>query len=337
MSADTMQVMMFTDFNRMALQSVALPALQHADDVLIRVRAAGVCGSDLHGYTGKSGRRKPPLVMGHEVSGEVVAVGSAAGAVQVGQRVAVQPLVYRPNPETGQIQRKLIGMDMPGAYAEYVVAPAKNLYPMPADLPYLHGALTEPLAVAVHAVSRVHVRPYDSVFIVGAGAIGLLVMQVLLNSGVRQVIMSDVSDARLAIARDMGASVMLNPQRDNVREAVRQLTDGHGCDVTFEAVGIAPAVAQSIEAVRDGGQVVWVGNNVRVVDVDMQAVVTRELRVIGTYGMNEEDFRRALGMLANKRIDANALVNRQATLNEGETLFDELLAAPEIIKCVITF
>lgn len=330
-----MKVLNFVDFRRLALEHVPQPALVEPDDVLVRVRAAGVCGSDLHGYTGQSGRRQPPLVMGHEAAGEVVAVGQGVTAVEVGQRVAIQPLVYRPDPATGRAVRRLIGMNLPGAYAEYVVVPAGNLYPIPDSLPFAIAALTEPTAVAVHAVSTTHVRPYDSALVVGAGTIGLLVMQVLRLAGVRSVAISDVSAARLALAKKMGATTTLDPTAQDIAAFTDQHTGGRGFDVTFEAVGISATVAQSLRAVRDGGTVVWIGNNQRLIEVDMQAVVTRELKVLGTYGMNEQDFRRALDMLADGRIDGERLITRRAALDEGPGLFDELLADDAVVKCVI--
>jgi L-iditol 2-dehydrogenase len=189
--------------------------------------------------------------------------------------------------------------------------------------------------VAVHAVGITQIRPYDSVLVIGAGTIGLLTMQVLLLSGARQVVVSDVSDARLEVARRMGAVDVVNPSKTDFDAYVRSFTAGHGFDITFEAVGITPTVAQSVTAVKDGGKIVWIGNNQRTVEVDMQAIVTRELSVLGTYGMNDRDFGRALQMLADGKIDVASLVTRRAALSEGPTLFDELLHDPETIKCVI--
>ncbi len=326
---------MFTDFNRLELQTVPAPRPERPDDVLVRVHAASVCGSDLHGYTGKTGRRKPPLIMGHEVAGEVVAVGEAVTHVQPGDRVALHPLIYRPDPATGRVVRQMIGMNLPGAYAEYTVVPESNVYPIPDALPYTVAALTEPTAVAVHAVGLAPIRPYDRVLVIGAGTIGLLAMQVLRMAGAREVIVSDVSEARLAVARQMGALHTVNPSAQDFAGAVRDLTDAQGFDLTFEAVGISATVAQSVAAVRDGGAVVWIGNSQKIVEVDMQAIVTRELQVIGSYGMNERDFARALAMLSDGRIDVAPLITRRAALAEGPGLFDELLRDEAVIKCVI--
>jgi L-iditol 2-dehydrogenase len=296
--------------------------------VLFEVRAVGVCGSDLHGYTGRTGRRVPPLVMGHEATAEVVRVGDGV-ALPVGARVAVHPIVQRAR------GRCLMGMDAPGAYAEYVVWPARNLYPLPEALSFEAGAFAEPLAVAVHAVNLIPVGPKDTVFVAGAGPIGLLCASVLLHAGV-QVVISDTSAARLGVARSIGAHSALDPTETDLPAALRDLTGGRGADACIEAVGASATVQQAISSVKEGGTVVWLGNNARFVEVDMQAVVTRELRVLGAYGMTHEDFGRALKLLAGGHIPTDGLIHRRAGLEEGETLFDELLASPEVVKCLIT-
>lgn len=325
----TMRALMLTRIGELQLQDLPLPELRNPGDVLLKVRSVGVCGSDLHGYTGRTGRRVPPLVMGHEATAEVVRVGEGVEGLPAGTRVAVHPIVQGPG------GRRLMGMDAPGAYAEYVVWPARNLYPLPETLDFDAGAFAEPLAVAVHAVNLVSVRPEDTIFIAGAGPIGLLCASVLLHAGVRQVVLSDTSEARLRVARDIGVHKTLNPAETDLPAALRDLTGGRGADVCFEAVGVSATVQQAILGVKDGGTVVWLGNNARVVEVDMQGVVTRELRVLGSYGMTAADFERALQLLAGGHIPTDKLIHRRAGLEEGPTLFDELLASPEVVKCLI--
>lgn len=326
-----MQALMMTEINKLELLEVPIPAIERPDGALLKVKTAGICGSDLHGYTGQSGRRKPPLIMGHEATAEVVAVGNDVTNISPSMRVAIFPLDYTPE------GRQLIGMDAPGAYAEYTTWPAHALYPLPDHLAYEAGALAEPLAVTIHAVSIPPIRPYDTAFIAGAGPIGLLTLTVLRQTGVRQIAMSDVSDSRLEFAQALGADVVINPTRQNPRQVVNEFTGGAGVDLAFEAVGISPTCQQTLDVTRDGGTVVWIGNNQRMVEIDMQAIVTRELKVLGSYGMNETDFSRALAMLADGLIPSEQLINRRASLSEGPTLFDELLTSPEIIKCVFNF
>ena len=326
-----MQALVMKAFHELVLAELPIPRIERPGDVLIEVKAAGVCGSDLHGYTGQSGRRIPPLVMGHEASGRVVETGEGVGDLAPGTRVAIHPI-----DDAGGV-RRLMGKDAPGAFAEYVVWPAQSLVRLPDAVTFEHGALVEPLAVAVRAVNRAGVGGAASAVVVGAGTIGLLVASVLRHRGVATVVISDPSAERRAVATRMGVGVALDPHQIDVAEVVLDLTDGQGADVAFEAVGIGATVAQAHAVVRYGGTIVWIGNNVRMIDVDMQQVVTRELAVLGTYGMSDDDFVDAMGLLEAGAIDAASLINRRATLEEGPTLFDELLASPGVVKCLFTF
>ncbi|MEW5956956.1 MAG: galactitol-1-phosphate 5-dehydrogenase [Chloroflexota bacterium] len=339
-----MQALMLTAIKEQKLVDVPEPAIKRPDEVLVKVKSVGICGSDLHGYAGHTGRRVPPLIMGHEAAGEVVATGAAVTNLPPGIRVAVLPLEFCGSCAqclAGRRNicenRRVMGMHAPGAYAEYVTWPAANLFRLPDRLAYEHAALAEPLAVAVHAVGLAHIQPYDTAFIVGAGTIGLLTLAVLRQSGVRHIIVSDTSAARLELAHSLGASATLNPTRRPLPEVLEQVTGGRGVDLAFEAVGISAAAQQTLAVTRHKGTIIWIGNSQRTVEVDMQAIVTRELTVLGSYGMNEQDFQRSLQMLADDQIPAGRLINRRARLSEGPRLFDELLASPETIKCVINF
>jgi L-iditol 2-dehydrogenase len=226
-------------------------------------------------------------------------------------------------------------MHAPGAYAEYVTWPAENLFVLPEGLSLEVGALAEPLAIAIHAVGRAHLRPRDTAFIAGAGTIGLLTLAVLKQANAGLIAVSDVSDHRLQVAHELGAQVTINPQNEEPRAVIEALTGGEGVDVAFEAVGRGATAQQTIEAARNRGTVVWIGNNQRLIDIDMQSVVTRELTLLGTYGMTDREFQRSLDMLASGVVPTAQIINRRATLDEGPALFDELLATPETIKCLI--
>ncbi len=328
-----MKALLMKAFHEHVLVEMPVPWIELPDDVLIEIKAAGVCGSDLHGYTGQSGRRTPPLVMGHEATGRVVETGEGVHDLPAGTRVAIHPIV-----DAGGV-RRLMGKDAPGAFAEYVVWPARNLVRLPDTVTFDEGALVEPLAVAVRAVNRANLdlEGATSAVVVGAGTIGLLVASVLKRRGVATVVISDPSPERRAVAQRMGVGVTLDPLEAGFAETVLDLTDGRGADVAFEAVGIGATVAQAHAAVKYGGTVVWIGNNVRMIDVDMQQVVTRELSVLGTYAMSDDDFVDALGLLEAGAVDTASLINRRATLEEGPALFDELLASPGVVKCLFTF
>jgi L-iditol 2-dehydrogenase len=342
--AATMRALVFTDFRKNELQDLPLPGLLAPDDVLVRVRAVGVCGSDLHGYTGQSGRRTPPMVMGHEAAGVVEEVGPAVTELKPGDRVAVQPVNF-----CGQCafclegktslckNRRVLGVhaDAGGAYAERLVWPARCLHKIPDTLSFADAAFAEPLGVCVHAVRLGGLQAYDSVALVGSGPIGLLTLAILKTLGLSKIFVVDLSDERLEKAKALGADITINPSREDAREVVFAHTNGLGADVTFEAVGVGATAQQAVDLAKNGGTAVWIGNNLKQIQIDMQSVVTREVRVQGSYAMNVFDFDRALQMLAGGAIDTDILLSRRATLEEGPTLFDELMADAATIKCVV--
>lgn len=333
----TMQALWMTAIRKHELRQTPMPSLDGRPEwALLRVRSVGVCGSDLHGYLGHTGRRVPPLIMGHEATAEVMEIGPQAAGVKPGDRVALHP-IFDLGRHGQEKDRLVLGMNALGAFAEYLAWPAANLYRLSDSLSFEDGALAEPLAICIHAVGLAHIRPYDTAFIVGAGPIGLLTLAVLRSTAAGTIAVSDTSDARLERAKQLGAGVLINPLRQNSRAVVNDFTDGLGVDIAFEAVGASAACQQTIEATRDRGQVIWIGNNAKMVEVDMQLIVTHELRLFGSYGMTTQDFRRSLQMLADGAILTELIINRRAGLSQGETLFEELLAAPEIVKCVINF
>lgn len=331
-----MKALMLTAIKEQKLVEVPIPTIAKPDWVLLKVRSVGVCGSDLHGYLGHTGRRIPPLIMGHEVCAEVVEVGESVRDIKPGDLVALLPMVDQ-GQHGDEKDRIVLGMNAPGAYAEYLTWPASHCYPLPDGLNPEAAALAEPLAICVHAVSHAPIRPYDSAFIVGAGPIGLLTLAVLRSTGVKTIFVSDMSDDRLARARLIGADVVINPARENPRARVNEYTRGRGVEIAFEAVGNSAACQQTLEVTRDRGTVIWIGNSERMVHVDMQMIVTRELRVLGSYGMSSQDFQRTLHMLADGLIPVGHIINRRASIDEGPGLFDELLAQPTVVKCVINF
>jgi L-iditol 2-dehydrogenase len=339
---ERMRALLLDAERHLTLVDTPLPELRAPDDVLVRVHAVGVCGSDLHGYLGHTGRRIPPLVMGHEAAGEVVAVGPGVRRLAAGDRVATNTIAAcgrcRPclSGERSLCEHRLImGMSAPGAYAEYVVWPEDSLPTLPEGLSYEVGALAEPLAVALHGVNMAGIKPGDAVFIAGGGPIGVLVHVLVRMAGAGQIMVSDMHPARLATARALGADVVIDAAGDDPVAVVRELTGGSGADVTIEAVGAGVTARQTTEAVRNAGTVVWLGNSEDRIEVGMQTIVTRNLALRGSYGMTAGEFERALALLATGRLPVDEIINRYATLDEGVELFEELLASPETIKCVI--
>jgi L-iditol 2-dehydrogenase len=308
-----------------------------ADEVLVRVRACGICGSDIHGYTGVTGRRIPPLVMGHEAAGVIERTGRGVAGFAPGDRVTFDSTVYCGSCafcRRGDVNlcdaRMVLGVSCGdyrrhGAFAEFVVVPARILYRLPATLTFEHAAMAEALAVAVHAVERRRPAADERVAVLGCGMIGLLTIQVLRARGVRSIVAADLDARRRQLASDLGAA-----------RAVANLSGEPAFDHLFEAVGVAATVAASIAAVRKGGFVTLIGNLAPEVPLPLQAVVTRELTLLGSCASKGE-FSGAIELLASGAVDVAPLISAVAPLEEGQQWFDRLHRADEgLMKVVLT-
>jgi L-iditol 2-dehydrogenase len=300
--------------------------------VIVAIRASGICGSDVHGFGGSTGRRRIGVVMGHEASGDVIAVGSGVAGAAVGDRVVLRSILpcdrcdrCRHGQPNICLERQGLGMHLDGAYAEQVVVPEALVAPLPDTLSFELGSLVEPLAVAMHAVNITPFELLDHVVVVGAGPIGLLTALAARQRGAGTVIVSDRDAHRLEIARELGADLTVDVGSEDAVAAVLDATAGRGADAVFEAVGIAATVAQSIAVARPGGQVTWIGNSAPEVPLPMQQLVTRELIVRGAYGFVDE-FEAATELLASGRLDASRLIECVAPLDRGEELFRQLAA-----------
>jgi L-iditol 2-dehydrogenase len=307
-------------------------------EVLVRVRACGICGSDIHGWDGSTGRRLPPLIMGHEASGELAAIGPGVEGWQAGDRVTFDSTLYCGECRycrAGQInlceRRRVVGVSPPeyrqhGAFAEYLTLPSRVLYRLPDALTFSRAAMVEPVSVAVHAVRRAGVKAGSTAVVVGTGMIGLLVVQALRWAGASCVIAVDVAENRLALARRFGADPALNPRTDQVVAEVMRLTGGLGADVALECVGATATVNLAIGVLKRGGTAVLVGNlSPTTADFPLQAVVTRELSVIGTAGSAGE-YPLCLDLISSGKIDVDPMIEAVAPLDDGLAWFQRLSA-----------
>jgi L-iditol 2-dehydrogenase len=301
------------------------------EEVIVGVQAVGICGSDVHGYMGLTGRRTPPMIMGHEFGGVVTAVGERASSAQIGQKVVVQPLItcgQCANCRAGLpnicLHRTGLGMmGTNGAMAEAVRVPQQLLHPLPEGMAWEQAALVEPLAVALRAVNLTPLTLMGTLAIVGAGTIGLLTVLAARLRGAGKIIVTDLSPHRLELARRLGADAAVNVSDEDPVAVVHAHTGGQGAQAVIEAVGVAASVKQSLALVRTGGHVTWIGNSQPEVPVNMQHVVTRELTIRGTYGFAEE-FGRALQAIHAGRVDVTPLIERVGSLEEGPQLMHDL-------------
>jgi len=313
----------------MALRERADPE-PSSGEVVVAIHAAGICGSDVHGYVGATGRRRPGIVMGHEAAGVVVRVGEGVASVGIGDPVALRSILAcgscepcrrgRPNLCA---DRMVLGMHLDGAYADCVLVPERLVLPLAQTLSFEEGALIEPLSVAMHAVNRTPFDILDFVVIVGAGTIGLLTLLAARLRGAGSVVVTDRSPHRLAMARALGADLTIDVDASDPVAAIGAATGGRGADAVFEAVGVSATVQQSLAVARPGGQVTWIGNSAPRVELGMQELVTRELTLRGAYGSDDE-FDVAADALATGRLDVRELIERVAPLEDGPHIFREL-------------
>ena len=329
-----MKALVLTQVNHFEIQEVDTPR-PGAQDVLIQVKACGICGSDVHGMNGSTGRRRAPIIMGHEASGVIASVGAEVEDWVAGDRVTFDSTVYCAQChfcEQGHVnlcdQRRVLGVSCEeyrrhGAFADYVVVPQHIVYRLPKAVSFAQGAMVEAVSIAVHAVRRTTLCPGDTAVVVGTGVIGLFVVQALRAARCEQIIAIDIDQGRLDLAESLGAGLTLNPSKVDVLQAVLDRTDGRGAHVAYEVVGMAPTVQSAISVVRKGGQLALVGNLSPTVDFPLQAVVTRELTLLGSCASCGE-YPDCLDLMAKKKIKVDPLISAQAPLVEGAAWFKRL-------------
>lgn len=337
---------MLTEYKQMQYTDVDEPEVGD-EDVLVQVEACGICGSDIHGYDGSTGRRIPPLIMGHEAAGIVVASGAGVTDMPEGTRVTFDSMVScgRCNFCRGGHQnlcdhRMVLGVSCGeyrrhGAFAQRISVPRRIVYPLPDSLPFEHAALVEAVSVAVHAAAVTPIQLGDTAVVVGAGMIGLLTLQAAKAAGATRIIAVDLNDKRLAAAQELGATDVLRGDQVNVPEAIHSMTQGRGADVAFEVVGATPTVKTAIESVRKGGSVTLVGNVSPTIELPLQSVVTREIRLQGTCGCNGE-YPQCIDLMARGVINVAPLITAKISLADGPEWFERLHAGdPDQMKVVV--
>jgi L-iditol 2-dehydrogenase len=331
-----MKALLLTAPSELTIADLPRPECE-ADSVLVRVAACGICGSDVHGYDGSSGRRIPPLVMGHEAAGTIAEVGSAVKDFQIGERVTFDSTVSCGECEfcqRGQVnlcdRRQVLGVSCGdyrryGAFAEYVAVPARILYRVPDSLSLEHAALIEAVSIAVHAVKRSQAKAGETALVVGTGMIGLLVIQVLRHVGCRQITAIDLDESRLSLARESGAHTTLVANENTLNELLAA-TNQVGFDHSFEVVGFTPTVQTAVKAVRKGGSVTLVGNLAPNVELPLQTVVTRELTLYGTCGSSGE-YPECIELLSSGAVNVESLISTQISLEDAPAWFKRLHSA----------
>jgi L-iditol 2-dehydrogenase len=326
----------------MEVRDVPEPGPPGRGEAVVRVAGVGICGSELEAFATRSPRRPPPLIMGHEFCGEVVAVGAEVPGVRPGDRVVLNSVIACGECEhcrdgRGHLcpRREVFGMKRPGGFAELTTVPAATIFHLPEKVSPLAGAVVEPLANAVHVLSLVQERLPETVVVIGAGTIGLMCLQVAREVGAFRLVAVDTSPARLEVAHRLGAEPVVNPRETPLRDAIREFTRGRGADVVVDAVGTPETRRDAVAIARAGGEVVWIGLHADETALSGQDVVLGERRIQGSYAVTPRDLRKAIGLLAHGRVDLERWV-RPFPLADGARVFRDLLHQPkEYVKAVL--
>ena len=329
-----MKALVLDEYNKLIYKDVGIPKVM-PDEVLIHVKACGICGSDVHGMDGSTDRRQPPVIMGHEASGVIVETGSKVTSWKKGDCVTFDSTVYplndwytlkgRYNLSEG---REVVGVSpieykRHGAFAEYLAVPQHILYKIPKNVSFEQAAMVEPAAVAAHAVRLSGIKAGDSAVVVGSGMIGTFIVSILKASGAIPVIAVDIDEEKMKMATMYGADIVINSGKQSVPEAVRAQTKGRGADFGFEAIGISKTVNTLINSLRKGATAVLVGNITPTIDFPLQKVVTSEIKIQGSCAINGE-YEIVLDMIANGNLKVDGMISAIAPLSEGAEWFRKL-------------
>ncbi len=340
-----MKALVLEQYNKLVYKDVPDPVITE-NDVLVKVMACGICGSDVHGLDGSTGRRIPPMIMGHEASGIIAETGTSVTNWKKGDRVTFDSTVYPLN-DWFTLQgnynlsdnREVLGVSpgtykRDGAFAEYIVIPQHILYKIPDNVTFEQAAMVEAVAVALHSINIAGLKTGDVCLVTGAGMIGIFIIKLLKISGASKVIAVDINEARLAAALKAGADYAFLFSDESLNEKIISLTNSRGADISFEAVGKSESVNSAIDSTRKGGKVILVGNVSPKVEFPLQKVVTRELKVLGSCAIRGE-YEVVLNLLQSGKITVDDMISVVAPLSEGALWFSKLYSRKEDLNKVI--
>ena len=329
-----MKALVLEKYNEFILQETDIPELKPGW-VLIQVEACGVCGSDVHGMDGSTGRRQPPVIMGHEAAGIIHQVAPDVMGWNVGDRVTFDSTISCGECfycQRGDINlcdnRRVLGVScneyrQNGAFAEYVAVPSHILYSIPENISFEQAAMIEAVSVAVHAVAISSVQADNTAVVIGCGMIGLLCIQALKAAGCRKVIAIDLIDEKLKMAVELGTDQTIKSNNPELIKLVLNETENRGADLVLEVVGIEPTVNLAIDCTRKGGTVTLVGNLSPEVKFPLQKVVTRQIKVQGSCASAGE-YPLCLELIASGKIKVDPLISKVAALEDGNEWFHRL-------------
>ena len=341
-----MKALILKDYNHFEFEEVPEPVIA-PDEVIIRVKACGICGSDVHGMDGSTGRRIPPLIMGHEAAGIITDVGSRVKNYSKGDRVTFDSTIYCGECHfcsEGFINlcdnRRVLGVSCDeyvrnGAFAEYVAVPYRVLYHLPETITFEQASMVEPLSIAFHALKRTQVVSGDTAVVVGTGIIGMFIIQLLRSHDCGCIIAVDTDRNRLNKACELGADECISPDEKNVIEEIFNLTGGRGADRAFEVVGITQTIEIAAGGLKKGGTIILIGNFSPGVNLPLQKVVSRQLSLLGSCASCGE-YPACLDMIARGIVSVDPMISVTAPLSEGAQWFRRLYdREPGLLKVIL--
>ena len=343
-----MKALLLSEYNKLEVTDIARPS-PGPEELLIQVAACGICGSDVHGYDGSTGRRIPPIVMGHEAAGVVVSVGTDVTGFAPGDRVTFDSTVFcgicdfcRSGDVNLCNDRQVIGVSCgeyrrAGAFAEFLTVPARVAYHLPDKLSFPEAAMLEAVSVALHGVAVSEMKGSETVLVIGAGMIGLLLLQSARCAGYAsaRVFVSDVDATRLKLAADMNAEQTFLASGPDLTTEIMKHTENRGVDIVLEAVGRDETISTAIDCVRKGGTVVLVGNISPQINLPLQKVVSRQIRLQGSCASAGE-YPEAMQLIASGKIKLAPLITAVAPLADGPSWFERLHSRePNLMKIVL--
>lgn len=310
-------------------------------DAVVQVKAAGICGTDLHVFQGQRSDVSYPLVMGHELSGTVVDLGGSVSRLKVGDRVVLDPVfacgqcpACRGGHANVCSQVKCFGVQMNGGFQDYIQVPAAQLHVFPDQYTFEEAALAEPYSIAANILDRLSPKPGESMLLMGAGTIGLVVLQAAKNAGCR-VLVSDIVDPKLANARMFGADQVVNSSSASLEDAVASFAPG-GVTLLVDAVGIAPLLQQSILLAAPAAKIAVIGFDDHTVPVSPAQITRRELTLVGSR-MNNHQFPKVMAWFASGRFQTQKMITARYPIEQIQEAFDHTLDHnADCIKTIIT-
>ena len=342
-----MKALVMRAYREFTYEEVPTP-VPKGNEVRVRVKACAVCGSDVHGSDGSTGRRRPPVIMGHEASGVIDRCGDEVRGCQPGDRVTFDSTIYCGVCEmcrAGNVNlcsdRRVLGVScedyrQDGAFAEYVCVPERILYRLPERVTYLQAAMVEPLSIAYHAALRTQITPGSSVLIAGVGTIGMLLLQVVRSMGAGRIIASDIDSARLETALMNGADEAVNTSTEDAVDHILSLTKGRkGVQFAFDATGISATVNLCARASALNGNIVLIGNLAPKIEFPLQLAVTRQQTFFGSCASAGE-YPQCLELIASGAVDVEAMISKRVPLSEGGGWINRLYnREPGLYKIVL--